>query len=272
MQLLQKRLLFIYSAVNKTGLLETPWFKKVFIYCYFLYKKYFEDPFFGLTQKHPDIFQGGHILDIGANIGYTVTIFSDTMTSGYHVYAFEPDQTNFLTLRETIKSHQLIDKIIPIQAAVGETKGTIELWHNDSHHADHRIATEKYQKNGVNPMQVTQVPLWSVDSFVEEELNNKAIKFIKIDVQGYEFPVCLGMEKTLNKNPNAVVVLEYMPETMAELGFIPEAIFDYFDKKDYLMYFLHQKGDLENATSDLINHLVKKRGYIDLVFSKFHLK
>ncbi|MDJ0579448.1 FkbM family methyltransferase [Crocosphaera sp.] len=271
-QFFQKILLLIYSIVNKTGLLETPWFKKIFRYCYFLYKKYFEDPFFGLTQKYPDIFQGGHILDIGANIGYTATIFSDIMRSEFRVYAFEPDKTNFLTLRETIKYHGCIEKIIPIQAAVGETKGNIELWHNDNHHADHRIATKQYQKTGVDLMQLTKVALWSVDSFVEEELNNEAIKFIKIDVQGYEFPVCSGMERTLNNNPDAVIVLEYMPESMTELGFTPEAIFGYFEQREYLMYILHQKGNLEKARSGVINDLVKKRGYIDLVFSKTSLQ
>ena len=27
---------------------------------------------------------------------------------------------------------------------------TIQLWHNENHHADHRIATEQYQKSRIN--------------------------------------------------------------------------------------------------------------------------
>ncbi|MEA5511671.1 FkbM family methyltransferase [Crocosphaera sp. UHCC 0190] len=268
MKLFQGILLFIYSLINKTGLLETPWFNKIFISCYFLYKKYFEDPFFGLTQKYPNIFQGGNILDIGANIGYTATIFSQAMTPGFRVYAFEPDQTNFLSLREIIKANKSIEKIIPIQAAVGETKGTTELWHNENHHADHRVATEQYQKTGVDSMKIITVPLWSVDNFVTEEIEKQVIKFIKIDVQGYEFPVCLGMQKTLEDNPHAVIALEYMPASMAELGFAPEEIFNYFKERGYIMYILHQKGNLEIAKFYIIDELVKKRGYIDLIFSR----
>ncbi|NEP83890.1 MAG: FkbM family methyltransferase, partial [Okeania sp. SIO3B3] len=117
MQFFQKFLIFIYSSVNKTGLLKNLWFKKIFWFCYFLYKKYLEDPFWGLTQQYPDIFKGGNILDIGANIGYTATIFSKAITPGFTVYAFEPDEKNFLSLQEIITVEKSIDKIIPIQAA-----------------------------------------------------------------------------------------------------------------------------------------------------------
>jgi hypothetical protein len=47
------------------------------------------------------------------------------------------------------------------------------------------------------------------------------VRFIKIDVQGYEPAVCQGMEGTLTANPDCVVSLEYMPEALArgEAGF-----------------------------------------------------
>ena len=136
MKILQKILLKVYSLVNKTGLLETYYFKKTFWFAYFLYKQYVEDPFWGFTRKYPHLFQGGNILDIGANIGYTSTIFSNVISTGFKVYAFEPDETNFKSLKEIVKLRKKIGKIIPIQAAVGETKGTIKIWHNENHHAD----------------------------------------------------------------------------------------------------------------------------------------
>ncbi|MEB3189648.1 MAG: FkbM family methyltransferase, partial [Snowella sp.] len=211
MKVFQRILLIIYSLLNKTGLLETDYFKKIFWFAYFLYKQYVEDPFWGFTQKYPHLFQGGNILDIGANIGYTSTVFSRVIYPGFKVYAFEPDDRNFKSLKEIIKLRKKIGKIIPIKAAVGESKGTIKIWHNENHHADHRIVTEKYKNSEINLLNVSTVPCWSIDSFVDSELENQAIKFIKIDVQGYELPVCLGMQNTLAANPDLVVVLEYMP-------------------------------------------------------------
>lgn len=268
MPVFQKFLLWIYKIVQKTGLLEKIWFKKIFWAAYFFYKRHFEDPFFGLTQRYPELFQGGHILDIGANIGYTATVFAKVMTSGFRIYAFEPERKNFVSLRQIIKINQQREIIIPIQAAVGETQGIIQLWHNKNHHADHRIATKEFQNLGIDLGKVSTVNLWSIDSFVESELDNARVKFIKIDVQGYELPVCLGMEKTLAANPNAVVALEYMPDSIRELGFEPEKITKFFQDRKYFIYLIGKKGNLAIANHQLMNELAKKRGYIDLLFSR----
>ncbi|ACB49873.1 hypothetical protein cce_0522 [Crocosphaera subtropica ATCC 51142] len=267
MSIIQQVLLWIYALFKKTGLLETAWFKKIFYWAYFFYKKHIEDPFFGLTQQYPELFIGGHILDVGANIGYTATLFSQVITPGFQVYAFEPEIKNIDSLREILNIYHLIGKVIPIQAAVGAKKGTIELWHNESHHADHRILTDTYKASGVAVQEVSQVALLSIDEFVRDELNNAAIKFIKIDVQGYEFPVCLGMEKTLQANPDAVVVLEYMPSAITELGFMPQEILVFFQERDYFMYVLTQRGKLLKADLAIIEQEIKKKTYIDLVFT-----
>lgn len=271
MSMIQQVLLWIYALFKKTGLLETAWFKKVFYWTYFFYKKHIEDPFFGLTQEYPELFKGGHILDVGANIGYTGTLFSQVITPGFQVYAFEPETKNIDSLREILNIYHLIGKVIPIQAAVGAEKGTIELWHNESHHADHRILTNTYKQSGVALQEVSRVDLLSIDDFVKNELNNAVVKFIKIDVQGYELPVCLGMKKTLEANPDAVIVLEYMPSMITELGFIPEEILQFFQQRDYSMYVLNKRGKLLKADLSIIKQETKKRNYLDVVFTHQYL-
>ncbi|MDJ0679176.1 MAG: FkbM family methyltransferase [Xenococcaceae cyanobacterium MO_167.B52] len=271
MQFIQNTFLIIYRLFKKTGLLESFWFKKLFLFSYFLYKKYFEDPFFGLIKKSPEIFKGGNILDIGANIGYTSIMFSKARTPGFKVYAFEPDRANLIALKEMIKNRKAKGKIIPIHAALGAKNGTVELWHNEQHHGDHRILTQKYKKSGVDLSKIYVVPMWCIDSFVESEAPNSAVKFIKIDVQGYELPVCLGMQQTLAANPDAVVALEYAPSSMCELGFVPEKVLKLFQDQGYFMYILHKRGRLELAQNKVIDILVKKRGYIDLVFCRKEL-
>lgn len=268
MQLFQKIVLLIYKAVNQTGLLQFPWTKRLFWIFYCWYKQYFEDPFFDLSRKYPHLFRGGNILDIGANIGYTAMIFSRAIADDFKVYAFEPDRDNFLMLKEAIARCKAKDFIIPIQAAVGETTGTIEFLHNEEHHADCRVVTEDYKKSGIARQKISVVPMQAVDSFVTSETDKAAIKFIKIDVQGYELSVCYGMQQTLAANPNLVVALEYAPQSMSELGFSPQELLGFFEAKKYFMYILARKGQLTLARREYIDKLVDKRGYIDLVFSK----
>ncbi|WP_013323780.1 FkbM family methyltransferase [Gloeothece verrucosa] len=272
MKILQNLLLLIYSLVNKSGLFKRIWLKKIFYFAYFLYKQYFEDPFFGLTQKYPELFRGGHILDVGANIGYTATIFAKVIAPEFKIYAFEPDEKNFNSLQEIIKFNHQIEKIIAIQSAVGEREGLVNLWHNDNHHGDHKIVTPEYQKTGIDLKKVSAVSICSIDHFVESRLENAAIKFMKIDVQGYELAVCRGMEKTLMANPDAIIALEYMPSSLSELGFDSAELLQFFRDKNYYIYILSQRGNLAKADRKLLDTLVKKRGYIDLLLSKKELR
>ena len=109
---------------------------------YFLYKRYLEDPFAALARKRPELFRGGDILDIGANIGYTASLFAQAGDAEATVYAFEPEPFNFRLLQTSVRGRTLQEKVVPVQSAVGERSGEIELWINDHHHADHRIATD----------------------------------------------------------------------------------------------------------------------------------
>ena len=71
-----------YSLVRKTGLLEVPIVRRGFVASSFAYKKYYEDPFWGLAKRMPQMFQSGDVLDIGANIGYTAWVFSEAVAAG----------------------------------------------------------------------------------------------------------------------------------------------------------------------------------------------
>lgn len=267
MQLLQKILIQVYSSVKQLGLLENSIAKRVFLFFYFLYKRYLEDPFFRLTKQHPYLFKGGHILDIGANVGYTSIVFSEAIAPPFQVFCFEPDPTNFASLNQVIDIYKARRKLVPVLAAVGAETGTVELWHNQNHHADHRILTPTYRKTKVNSAQVSVVKLWSVDQFAKVE-NIGSIKFIKIDVQGYELPVCLGMQQTLVDHPDVAIAIEYAPAAMVDLGFEPQELLQFFQTRNYLIYILSLKGDLTPASPDLIQQKATERGYVDLICSK----
>ncbi len=155
----------LYALTRRSGLLETRPGERLFTASYFLYKRYLEDPFAGLAKSHPGIFRGGDILDIGANIGYTASLFAAASDHDARVYAFEPEPFNFRLLKTTIQTHGIKEKVTPVHSAVGEQRGEIKLWINDHHHADHRIATEKMQAKNPGDGYLT-VPITSIDEFL----------------------------------------------------------------------------------------------------------
>src|SRR5690242_8773965 len=163
-----------YAFARKNGFLDTRVGSSLFTAAYFQYKKRLEDPFAGLIEKHPGLFKGGHILDIGANIGYCSTLFAKAVDPGRTVFAFEPEPFNVSLLERVIRK-RAPGVVAPVQAAVGATDGEIALQLNPRHHGDHRIAT------GAMHGSMT-VPLISIDSFLHKRDVLTPVSFIKIDV------------------------------------------------------------------------------------------
>jgi FkbM family methyltransferase len=230
-----------YSCVKSFRLLDTQVGRRFFVRSYFLYKRYLEDFSFHLVRRRPELFRGGHVIDVGANIGYTATVFAKALDPGFRVYAFEPEDVNFEMFSEMLRLSPVEERIVPVHAAVGAADGTVELAHNDTHPADHRIITE-----ASSPLEDSKtssfVPLRSIDSFVREHNLDGSIRFMKIDVQGYEPAVCWGMEQTLADNPECTVVLEYCPSAIAGLGFKPDELLRWFQAKDYYVHTLRKDG------------------------------
>jgi FkbM family methyltransferase len=254
-------LLGAYSLVRRSGFLRTSLGRRLFKSAYFLYKRYIEDDLRDLVLSFPDLVGRGNILDIGANIGYTAAVLARAAEPDRKVYAFEPEPFNFRILDQTAREAEFEGRIVPLQLAVGAEDGTIDLWINDRHHADHRVATEEFRSAHPGSKEVN-VSLISIDSFLESKPG--PISFVKIDVQGYELAVCQGMQNTLRRNPDITVVLEYMPSAMRELGFESTHLIDFFTERGFSIYQIHSRGRLSPG----IPVTMKDSSYCDLLFSR----
>jgi FkbM family methyltransferase len=256
-----------YSLARSAGLLNNSWAKTAFVTSYFLYKKFWEDPFWGLVHRVPALFQNGNILDIGANIGYTSCLFADALKPGFKVYSFEPDQANFHMLSEIICRKKLSQRVVPMNSAVGKSDGRIELWHNEEHSGDHRVATDHFKNMLAGPSQIFSAAVVSVDSFVKTN-NLQDICFIKIDVQGYELAVCEGMTQTLANFPSLSICCEYAPENLIELGFEPIQLLNYFRANGFQVHILTRSSTKLAPDNATIQRVAAEAGYVDLLCSR----
>ena len=249
-----------FGVVRASRILHTPWGRNLFVASYFQYKRYLEDPYTRLVQRRPELFRGGDILDAGANVGYTATLFAGAMSEGSRVYAFEPEPFNVELLTAAIARRGFAGKIIPVQAAVGAEDGSVELWINPGHPADHRVFTPQFETQAQRRETIT-VPLVALDSFVRQR-DIRAVGFIKIDVQGFELAVCKGMEGTLSANPQAAVGLEYMPEAIEALGFRPHDLLDWFWQRGFQSSFIDTGEPVREAPA------LSRGGYVDLLMER----
>jgi len=262
-----KFLTSLYSFANRSGLLRIPILRRGYNFTYFLYKKFLEDPYANLAKIHPEFFQNGHIIDVGANIGYTAHVFSRLLTAGFKVFAFEPDLENFNSLNMNIHFLKALEKITAIRSAVGDYEGQISLWINRDHSADHRVVSKRNTVNYGSKGETVEVPLVSLDHF-SKSLKGSKIAFIKIDVQGSELSVSQGMRKTLEENPQAVIGIEYAPSELLEFGTEPIELLNFFTNRNYSIYVLERDGSLLELTHELLARKLNTRPYLDVVCKK----
>jgi FkbM family methyltransferase len=265
----QKSLLWSYRQIQDSGCLEQAWAQRPFLALYSFYKRHLEDPFARFLQEYPSLLENGSVLDIGANIGYTAILFSERINSGFKVYAFEPEARNIRFLQSAVRRRELEHRITVVPMAVGAVSDSVDLWINPATHADHRILTGAF-RSPATAGSSQKIQMVSIDDYVTSHPDVLPVRFIKIDVQGFEEPVCHGMERTLASNPETVIAVEYCPDIIAALGFDPEGLLRFFEERHYEMYWLKRHG-LVSVNPRNLEKLLPATGYMDLVYSRHPL-
>jgi FkbM family methyltransferase len=256
-----------YGLARRSRLLEMDWARRGFVASAFLYKRFYEDPFWGLVRRNPRLFEGGDVLDLGANIGYTACVFAPAVRPAAKVYAFEPDPWTYALLKDVIRRRDLSGKIEPLNMATGSSQGYLEFWHNKKHSADHRVVTDQFRRTHPDAKDFLRVPVTSVDRFVIGRKLSQ-ISFIKIDVQGYELSVCQGMQGTLERFPEICICLEFSPHDLVELGFDPGQLLEFFRVREYRVYVLNRDSLEPVSGLAAIESKLGGTDYVDLLCSK----
>lgn len=175
-----------------------------------------------LYTKEPDTIawirgmKPGELLwDIGANIGqYSVV----AAKHGLRVVAFEPESQNFMVLIRNIAMNQMLEKIMAYPFCIGEGH-KIELLRLSSlvqGGSCHSFGTDMNYKGEVKGWAGVQGSVsFSVDQLVGEH-GFSCPDHIKIDVDGLESSVLLGMEGALHKVKSVLVEMDSAQERHME--------------------------------------------------------
>lgn len=123
------------------------------------------------------------IMDVGAHVG----IFS-LYASPYAkvIYAFEPSSEHFMSLLETIKFNNLLDKVKPRRLAIFNENKTFPLFHNKN---KTMYSLSTYVDDKSMPPEVVEAV--RLDKFFEDEKIEK-VDFMKLDIEGSEAEVFGG--------------------------------------------------------------------------------
>jgi FkbM family methyltransferase len=189
--------------------------------------------------------EGFTVLDIGAQVGYYTLIMAKLVGDKGKVIAFEPEPSNFALLKKNVEINGY-GNIILVNKALSNTNTKGKIYLNPINLGDHRIF------DSGDDRQSFDIECIKFDDFFSEFTDK--IDFIKMDIQGSEFAVMLGMQEVLNKNSKLEIISEFSPVCITAAGFETEEYLKFMEDKGFEYFEISEKECkiLKNDLSYLI--------------------
>lgn len=138
--------------------------------------------------------QGGSVVDVGANTGFTALVFSNLIGPEGRVIAFEPSPIIYPRLVEVIEKNGLKDRVECINLGCGAEARTETLMVPVSS-GNATIKREGVELHG--SIREVQIKIDSLDKVLLDRLPR--LDFLKIDTEGFEDQVLAGAEKVVER-------------------------------------------------------------------------
>jgi FkbM family methyltransferase len=205
---------------------------------------------------------GDTFIDVGANIGYFSWIAAGLVGKEGEVHSFEPVPEYFQRLNNFAKINSQYN-IVANQFAIGDEeksgkiyiKGYPDIGNNTFFPVLLEAAKENKNKTA-------EVSIRRLDEYIKEKkLNN--IKLIKIDVEGFEFPVLKGLGGYFSECSRTrlcpPIICEIVPAIYSHLGYELEDLFNYMSKFSYYPFeILNTKKRIDvNKIKKIVDVLFK---------------
>ena len=181
-------------------------------------------------------------IDVGANQGEFSLFVSKRLTEGF-VLAFEPMSLFFDRLLSNVRFNGL-SNIKCLKVGLADHVADVPIYYNATNPLNHEGLASLYPIN-VNDVNMEVITITTMDEAVANESLSR-VDFIKIDVEGSEWPVLKGAQSVLRKFKPALMV-ELNMETSMKAGYKVEDMVSWLRGFGYVPYQLI-KGRLEPLT------------------------
>lgn len=157
---------------------------------------------------------GSSFLDVGANIGY-FSILSARASPGGSIDAVEPEPRNLALLRLNLWMHAAHAQIWPV--ALGQHRHVVGLSTETNNPGNTRVEA-----------MVDRTMRLAALVRGDELFEGRRFDVIKIDVQGYERDVVVGLSDTIRRSQGVAIVTEFFPASLTARGMDPMETLDVY--------------------------------------------
>jgi len=190
-----------------------------------------------LLQKRLSL--GMTFVDLGAHIGFFTLMAAKQVGQDGSVYAFEPSPENFELLTKNISLNGY-SNVAPIQMAVSNVEGFSTLYLNP-----YSVAHSLHQDTFGKSREELRIEVTTLDSYFER-LEWPSVNVVKMDIEGAEPNALMGMKGLIGKNPDLVLILEYVPEILERAGMKPGSLLSEIRSLGFEIFLITpDSGELE---------------------------
>jgi FkbM family methyltransferase len=190
---------------------------------------------------------GDTFIDVGANIGYLSAVAMGLVGPGGQVHSFEPVPEYCSRLRRLIPLNPG-HRISINQSAAGESNASASIdvtglpnigWNT--------LVPGMMRRETVR--QSIEVPVLRLDEYIRGSGLDR-VAMIKIDTEGYEFPVLKGLSRYLqDPDHRPVFVVEIAPSAYPLLGVSLHELSAYMGEFGYRVFDIHHRARHVDLTS-----------------------
>ena len=165
---------------------------------------------------------GGTFVDVGANIG--VFTLAASMLRDVIVYAFEPSPRELRRLYRNLATNE-VTNVVVFPFALGRTSKQVELTlGGDDNPGNNSVVAHTDRRTAGK---VTLCRCESFDSLFGAEAIQR-VRVVKIDVEGFEMEVLLGMSDAISAMKSVTFVVEVTPSFLSKAGSSAEELYAFF--------------------------------------------
>lgn len=180
---------------------------------------------------------GGIAVDVGANVGWHTLLMARLVGDGGRVFAAEPNPS----VRQRLEEHLKLNgfrQVGVVPYALADSDGTVEFYGpqaDDAGSGDGHIVAATASKPAIIRVETRRL------DGIFSATKAQRLDMIKIDVEGFEWPVLKGAEQTVAKfRPH--IIFEYLAEYASRAGGTPQVFEAYFRKHRYRLFTIGRGG------------------------------
>lgn len=185
---------------------------------------------------------GARFLDVGANVGY-FSLFAHRLARDIQIDAVEPHPVLHSLLLANLWANDV--RAGTYNTALGDQRCMLPLSTPPMNPGASRVGTRT--PNDRYDLVVPVIP-------ADELFARRSFDVIRVDVEGYEPEVILGMERIVRDSPAVVLVVAFYPTAILERGLEPNEVLDRYRQLTFHISVNDDGGTGTSTAEGVIEH------------------